>query len=95
MEANERTERVSNGATQAVEYVTQYFEGAALTWWTNLQFQVNKGLTTRTTPTTIAELFEELQQAFRDIHSIKRRREKYEALRQTGSVQDFANSLKH
>jgi uncharacterized coiled-coil protein SlyX len=91
----EKLTRTNIEATQAVEYVTQYFEGAALTWWTNLQFQVNKGLTTRMTPTTIAELFEELQQAFGDIHSIERRREKYEALRQTSSVRDFANSLKH
>ena len=91
----EKLTRTTLEATQAVEYVTQYFEGAALTWWTNLQFQVNKGLTTRTIPTTVSELFEELQQAFGDIHSIERRREKYEALKQISSVRDFANSLKH
>lgn len=91
----EKLTRTNLEAVQAVEYVTQYFEGAALTWWTNLQFQVDKGLTTRTAPTTIEELFGELQQAFGDIHSIERRREKYEALKQTKSVRDFANSLKH
>ena len=91
----EKLTRTNLEATQTVEYVTQYFEGAALTWWTNLQFQVDKGLTTRTAPTTVQELFTELQQAFGDIHSIERRREKYEALKQTSSVRDFANSLKH
>ncbi|OBT60100.1 hypothetical protein VE03_10910 [Pseudogymnoascus sp. 23342-1-I1] len=74
---------------------TQYFEGAALTWWTNLQFQVDQGLTSQKAPTNVDELFHELQQAFGDIHSIERRREKYEAMKQTKSVRDFANSLKH
>jgi hypothetical protein len=35
--------RTKLDATQAVEHVTQFSEGAALTWWSNLQFQVKKG----------------------------------------------------
>lgn len=91
----ERLTRTKIEATQAVEYISQYFEGAALTWWTNLQFQVDRRLTSQKAPTNAEELFEQLRQAFGDIHSIERRRERYEALKQTHSVRDFANSLKH
>lgn len=91
----ERLTRTKIEATQAVEYISQYFEGAALTWWTNLQFQVDRRLTSQKAPINAEELFEQLRQAFGDIHSIERRRERYEALKQTHSVRDFANSLKH
>lgn len=91
----EKLTRTSLDPIQSVEYITQYFEGAALTWWTNFQFQIEKSLTAQQAPANPQELFNELQQAFGDIHSIERRREKYESLRQTGTVRDFANVLKH
>lgn len=73
----ERLTRTSVEPLQAVEYITQYFEGAALTWWRNFQFQIDRGLTSRQAPTNAQQLCNELQQAFGDIHSIERRREKY------------------
>ncbi|KFY70635.1 hypothetical protein V498_10290, partial [Pseudogymnoascus sp. VKM F-4517 (FW-2822)] len=91
----EKLTRSNVDPLQAVEYITQYFEGAALTWWTNFEFQIERRLTTRQAPTNARQLCNELQQAFGDIHSIERRREKYEAMKQTKSVRDFANSLKH
>lgn len=91
----EKLTRTNLNPAQSVEYITQYLEGSALTWWTNFQFQVENGLTAQKTPAKPEEFFRELQQAFGDIHSIERRREKYESMRQTGSVRDFANALKH
>ncbi|ELR09754.1 hypothetical protein GMDG_08704, partial [Pseudogymnoascus destructans 20631-21] len=87
----EKLTRTNVEPLQAVEYITQYFEGAALTWWTNFQFQIERRLTSRQAPINAQQLCNELQQAFGDIHSIERRREKYEAMKQTKS----ANSLKH
>ena len=82
---------------QAVEYISQYFTEAALTWWTNFLFNVREGLEGAASrkPSTETELYTALQKAFGDIHSVKRRREKYEAMKQTSLVQSFANDLKH
>jgi len=82
---------------QAVEYISQYFSDAALTWWTTLLFNVQQGIQGLDIqkPATENELYLKLQENFGDIHSVERRREKYENLKQTGSVQDFANKLKH
>jgi len=43
----------------------------------------------------VFELSLALQEAFGDIHSAKRRRDKWEGLRQSTSVRDFANTLLH
>jgi hypothetical protein len=82
---------------QAVEYISQYFSDAALTWWTTLVFNAQQGIPGMDVqkPTTENELYIKLRENFGDIHSVERRREKYESLKQTGSVQDFANKLKH
>jgi len=82
---------------QAVEYISQYFADAALTWWTTLLFNARQGIQGLNVqkPANENELYTQLRENFGDIHSIERRREKYENLRQTGSVQDFANKLKH
>ena len=83
---------------QAVEYISQYFQETALTWWTNLLFNIKQGVVVGPDvkkPTTEDELYGQLQKAFGDIHSVERRREKYESLKQTSSVQEFANKLKH
>jgi Retrotransposon gag protein len=84
---------LTNG--QAVEYISQYFADAARTWWTTLIFNVKQGILNAKKPATENELYSKLQENFGDIHSAERRREKYESLKQTGSVQDFANKLKH
>ena len=83
---------------QAVEYISQYFQESALTWWTNLLFNIKQGIVVgpdAKKPTTEDELYTQLQKAFGDIHSTERRREKYENLKQTSLVQEFANRLKH
>ena len=46
-------------------------------------------------PATKNELYIKLRENFGDIHLVERCREKYKSLKQTGSVQDFANKLKH
>jgi Retrotransposon gag protein len=80
---------------QAVEYISQYFADAALTWWTNFLFNIQQGIVEAKKPANEAELYDQLRKSFGDIHSVERRREKYESLKQTGSVQEFANKLKH
>ena len=76
---------------------TQYFSDAALIWWTTLLFNAQQGIQGLNAhkPATENELYTKLQQNFGDIHSVERRREKYESLKQMGSVQDFAKKLKH
>lgn len=82
---------------QAVEYIAQYFSDAALNWWTTLVFNAQQNIPglNMQKPTSESELYSKLRSNFGDIHSVERRREKYESLKQTGSVQDFANKLKH
>jgi hypothetical protein len=46
-------------------------------------------------PASKDKLYSKLQENFRDIYLVKRCREKYKSLKQTGFVQDFANKLKH
>jgi hypothetical protein len=55
----------------------------------------DSGLSEHPKPTTVSELFSALQEAFGDIHSVERRRDKWEALKQSTSVRDFANTLLH
>jgi len=73
---------------QAVEYISQYFSDAALTWWTTLLFNVQQGIQGLNIqkPAIKNELYLKLQENFGDIHSVERCREKYENLKQTSLV---------
>jgi hypothetical protein len=42
---------------QAVEYISQYFTDAALTWWSNLIFNIQHSITRVQKPTIEHELF--------------------------------------
>jgi len=80
---------------QKIEYLAQHFEDAALKWWTNLLLLAREGLSEHSKPSTVAQLFDLLQEAFGDIHSDERRRDRWERLTQTSSVREFANALLH
>jgi hypothetical protein len=69
---------------QSVEYISQYFADAALTWWTNFPFNIKQRVVVgpeSKKPANEEELYQQLQKNFGDIHSTKRRRGKYESLR--------------
>lgn len=77
---------------QQVAYLSQYLEGSALKWWSNLTHlaEHNLGGPLPQTPTSFYQI---LMEAFGDSHSNERRRDRWETLKQKGTVREFANQL--
>ena len=78
---------------QEVFLASEHLSGPAKAWWASYMQQISQGLITRKLPASFNEFSEVLRTNYGDFYDQIQRRESYEALQQTTSVRDFANSL--
>jgi hypothetical protein len=88
----ERLQCAKASPQQALDLFTDALSSKAKDWWHGRLFatEQNWGHPAATSPD---EFFAHLQEEFCELASDTKRREKYEALRQTGSVQDFYSKI--
>jgi hypothetical protein len=80
---------------QVVAYLAMHLSGPAAKWWSNVSRAEPSGLGTRPRPRTMLEFFAALQHDFLDLNADERRRDRWERIRQTTSVQNFYQELMH
>ena len=78
---------------QEVYLASENLTGPAMAWWVSYRQQVSQGLIRESLPANFNDFSAVLRTNYGDINDQFRRRERYEALRQTTSVRDFANTL--